>query len=184
MSCSGDSATGRWRTPRSSASHCIKCCPPGRAGFPRPAAVAQRHARDADSSGGYLRRAVDRADEHRPRPVLRRDRRRSAAGCRRSTRALTATPDTLRRRLRLRSGYVIGRALGRDETWAMRQIDRCVAALSSERYATHVPTDDRTPDQVVELIAADAGLALTRWRLSPPREKLRRLEIGVRHIRL
>jgi hypothetical protein len=98
--------------------------------------------------------------------------------------ALTAIADTLRRRLRLRSGYVIGRALGRDETWAMQQIDRCVNALAAERYATHVPTDDRTPDEVVELIAADAGLELTRPRLSPPREKLRRLEIGIRHIRL
>jgi gluconate kinase len=98
--------------------------------------------------------------------------------------ALTATPDTLHRRLRLRSGHVIGRALGRDETWAMQQIDRCVNALAAERYATHVPTDHRTPDEVVELIAADAGLELTRLRLSPPRERLRRLEIGIRHIRL
>jgi hypothetical protein len=98
--------------------------------------------------------------------------------------ALTATPDTLRRRLRLRSGYVIGRALGRDETWAMAQIDRCVNALAGERYATHVPTDHLTPDEVVELIAADAGLELTRLRLSPPREKLRRLEIAIRRIRL
>ena len=97
--------------------------------------------------------------------------------------ALTATADTLRRRLRLRSAYVIGRALGREETWAMRQIDRCVTVLAAERYATHVPTDDRTPDDVVELIAADAGLELTRPRLSPPREKLRRLKVGIRHIR-
>lgn len=98
--------------------------------------------------------------------------------------ALTATPDTLRRRLRLRSGFVIGRALGRDERWAMAQIDRCVKALAGERYATHVATDHLTPDQVVELIAADAGLELTRPRLSPARERLRRLEIGVRQIRL
>jgi predicted kinase len=98
--------------------------------------------------------------------------------------ALTATPDTLRRRLRLRSGYVIGRALGRDETWAMAQIDRCVNALAGERYATHVPTDHLTPDEVVELIAADAGLELTRPRLSPSREKLRRLAIAIRQIRL
>lgn len=98
--------------------------------------------------------------------------------------ALTATPDTLRRRLRLRSGYVIGRALGREETWAMAQIDRCVNALAAERYATHVRTDDRSPGEVVELIAADAELELIRLRLSPAREQLRRLEIGVRHIRL
>jgi hypothetical protein len=97
---------------------------------------------------------------------------------------LVATADALRRRLRLRNGYLIGRAFGRDETWAMRQIDRCVTTLAAGRYATHVATDHRTPDEVVELIAEDAGLRLTRPRLSPAREKLRRLEIGMRHIRL
>lgn len=98
--------------------------------------------------------------------------------------ALTATPDTLRRRLRLRSAYVIGRALGRNETWAMQQIDSCATTLAGERYATHVSTDDRTPNEVVELIAADAGLELVRSRLSPTRERLHRLEVAVRHIRL
>ncbi len=96
---------------------------------------------------------------------------------------LTATPGTLRRRLRRRSGYVIGRLLGREETWAMQQIERCVAALSDARYATQVTTDSSTPDEVVEVIAQDAGLKLIGPRLSPARERLRRLEIGVRHIR-
>ena len=98
--------------------------------------------------------------------------------------ALTATAETLRRRLRLRSRYLIGRALGRDETWARQQIERCVTALSAPRYATHVATDHTTPNEVVELIAADAGLELTRPRLSPAREQLHRFEIGVRHLRL
>ena len=98
--------------------------------------------------------------------------------------ALTATPDTLRHRLRFRGAYVIGRALGRGETWAIQQIERCVDALASERYATHVATDDRAPDEVVEVIAADAKLELVRPRLSPARERLHRLEIAVRHIRL
>jgi len=98
--------------------------------------------------------------------------------------ALTATPDTLRRRLRWRSGYVIGRMLGRGETWALQQIERCVTALADARYATHVPTDGRTPDEVVESIAADAGLELVHPRLSPARERLHRGEIAVRHIRI
>jgi hypothetical protein len=98
--------------------------------------------------------------------------------------ALTATAETLRRRLRLRSRYLIGRALGRDETWARQQIERCVRALSAPRYATHVPTDHMTRNEVVELIAADAGLELKRPRLSAAREQLHRFEIGVRHIRL
>ena len=74
--------------------------------------------------------------------------------------------------------------LGRDETWAIQQIDRCVTALSGERYATHVPTDARTPDEIVEAIAADAGLELGRPRLSAVRERMQRLQVGLRHIRL
>jgi len=98
--------------------------------------------------------------------------------------ALTATPQTLRRRLRQRKAYVIGRVLGREETWALQQIERCVATLAADRYARHVPTDDATIDQVVESIAHDAELTLTAPRLSPPRYQLRRLAVGVRHIRL
>jgi len=97
--------------------------------------------------------------------------------------ALTAKPATLKRRLRLRSQHLIGRVLGYDETWAMQQIDRCVNALAAERYATHIPTDDLTTDEVVEMIAADAGLELTRPRLSAARYQLRRLDVGIRHIR-
>jgi AAA domain len=98
--------------------------------------------------------------------------------------ALIATPETLRKRLRLRSGYLIGRALGRDETWAIQQIDRCVSALSNARYITHIATDHRSADEVVELIAADAGLELVRPRLSTAREQVHRLEVGLRHVRL
>jgi gluconate kinase len=96
---------------------------------------------------------------------------------------LAATAATLERRLQLRSRHLIGRVLRRDETWAMQQIDRCVNALAAERYATHIPTDDLTQDEVVELIAADAELELIRPRLSPARYQLRRLEVGIRHIR-
>ena len=96
--------------------------------------------------------------------------------------ALIAEPDTLRRRLRLRSPYLVGLVLRRDEAWAIEQIDRCVNALADERFATHIPTDDRTPDEVVEMIAADANLGLARPRLPRIRERLHRLEVGIRHI--
>jgi hypothetical protein len=56
-------------------------------------------------------------------------------------------------------------ACGRDETWAIQQIDRCVRALSDARYATHVPTDDPA-------------------RLSPLRYRARRLTVAARHIRI
>lgn len=95
--------------------------------------------------------------------------------------ALLASPRTLRRRLSTRIAFVRGGL--RRETWAMEQIPRCVAALTQERYATHVDTDHRTTDEVVEWIAADAALTLTAPRLAPWRYQVRRLRVGVEHIR-
>jgi hypothetical protein len=98
--------------------------------------------------------------------------------------ALMASPKTLRTRLSRRLAFWGGRIAGRNETWAMQQIDRCLAALATDRYATHVPTDDRAVDEVVESIAADVGLELSQPRLSPTKYQLRRFAVGVRHIRL
>ncbi|MGF6823486.1 hypothetical protein M2317_002399 [Microbacterium sp. ZKA21] len=95
--------------------------------------------------------------------------------------ALIATPETLRTRLSRRIAFIAS-GLQRD-TWAMEQIPRCVAALAQERYGTHVATDLRTTDEVVEWIAQDAGLALTAPRLVPWRYQLRRFRVGIQHIR-
>ncbi len=95
--------------------------------------------------------------------------------------ALIASPDTLRTRLSRRIAFI--RSGLRRESWAVAQIPRCVAALAQDRYATHVDTDHRTTDEVVEWIADDAGLTLTQPRLSPWRHQLRRLHVGVQHIR-
>jgi hypothetical protein len=95
--------------------------------------------------------------------------------------ALIASPETLRRRLSTRIAFL--RTGLRRETWAVQQIPRCVAALSGERYGTHVATDDRTTDEVVERIADDAGLVLSAPRLAPWRYQLRRVRVGVQHIR-
>lgn len=94
--------------------------------------------------------------------------------------ALSATPETLKRRLRSRLSTIVGF----EDTFALSNIDRCVAALRGDRYATHVPTDDLSIDQVVERIAADAGLPLTGARMRPARYQVRRLAVGIRHIRL
>lgn len=96
---------------------------------------------------------------------------------------LVASPETLRRRLRQRAAFVVAHLVGRDETWALGQIDRCVAALAADRYAVHVATDGVPIDDVVETIADLAGLTLARPRLSPARYQLRRLAVGVRHVR-
>ncbi|MHA7984997.1 AAA family ATPase [Rathayibacter sp. CAU 1779] len=95
--------------------------------------------------------------------------------------ALIASPETLLKRLSTRIAFI--RSGLRRETWAVRQIPRCVAALATERYATHVESDRRTTDEVVEWIADDAGLALDRPRLAPWRYQVRRLRVGVAHIR-
>lgn len=95
--------------------------------------------------------------------------------------ALIASPETLKKRLSNRIAFV--RNGLSNESWAVQQIPRCVAALSQDRYATHVPTDDRTTDEVVEWIAGDAGLQLGGPRLVPWRYQLRRLRVGIQHIR-
>jgi hypothetical protein len=98
--------------------------------------------------------------------------------------ALIASPETLQRRLRTRSGFWLARATGRQETWAEQQIERCVTALADDHFAEHVHTDDRDVDEVVEDIAARAGLRLEHPRLGPTRYQLRRASVGIRHIRL
>ena len=95
--------------------------------------------------------------------------------------ALLASPETLRRRLRTR--VTLGRSGLRRETWAVQQMPRCVAALAQERYATHVDTDARTTDEVVEWIAADAGLTLDAPRLAPWRYQLQRLTVATGFVR-
>jgi hypothetical protein len=107
----------------------------------------------------------------------------AAAGVPTKHYALQASPATLERRLRTRGAYWLGRAVGRPETWGIQQIPRCVAALATERFAEHVPTDGRSIDDVVEDVAARAGIALAESRLSPARYQLRRAAVGVRHIR-
>ncbi|NMO04250.1 AAA family ATPase [Gordonia sp. TBRC 11910] len=97
--------------------------------------------------------------------------------------SLIASPETLRRRLRTRLAHGVGRLFGREETWAMQQIDRCSTALSDKRFGVHVPTDERTVDEVVEDIAQRAGLDLVRPRLSSVRYQVRRVRVGVAHIR-
>jgi hypothetical protein len=78
----------------------------------------------------------------------------------------------------------LARATGRQETWAEQQIERCVTALADDRFAEHVDTDDRAIDDVVEHIAARAGLRLEHPRLGAARYQFRRAAVGIRHIRI
>src|SRR5690606_19583428 len=88
--------------------------------------------------------------------------------------SLIASPETIRRRLRSRV----------HDAWPLAQVDGCVRALASERYATHVDADARSIDAVVEEIAARAGLPLVRPRDGRLASRLRRLGVTLRHVRI
>ncbi|MDO3412503.1 AAA family ATPase [Saccharibacillus sp. CPCC 101409] len=66
--------------------------------------------------------------------------------------ALLARRETLLQRLK-------GRGDGSD-SWPAQQIDRCLEALSAEAFGMHLHTDEMTPDDVVERIAAECGIEL------------------------
>ncbi len=66
--------------------------------------------------------------------------------------ALLAERETLLQRLNSRGDGA--------DSWSAHQIDRCLAALTQERFGEHIRTDDSTPEQVVEHIAAACGLEL------------------------
>lgn len=91
--------------------------------------------------------------------------------------ALQASPEVLQRRLSART-------LGFADSWALEQIPRCVSALATDRFATHLDTNDRSLDEVVEAIAADLGLPLAHGRLGTVGSWRRRIEVTIRNIRL
>lgn len=88
---------------------------------------------------------------------------------------LVAGPRTLARRLRARGEL--------HRTWAHEQIGRCVTALQDPRFAAHLSTDGRTIDEVVEAVAACAGLQLVRPRLPAGVHHTARLMVTLRHVR-
>ncbi|MFE0751564.1 AAA family ATPase [Gordonia sp. NPDC058843] len=97
--------------------------------------------------------------------------------------ALTSSSATIHRRLRTRAAAMFGRIVGADETWAMQQTNRCVAALAHEKYATHMSNENRSIDEVVEHIADHAGLELVRPRLGTLGALRRRAAVSIAHIR-
>ncbi len=92
---------------------------------------------------------------------------------------LVASPQTLAHRLRARGEP----ALKLRRSWAHAQIDRCVTALQNPAFAEHVHTDGRSIDEVVEHIAARAGLRLVRGRQAPGIRHATRLLVTLRHTR-
>ncbi|MCR2802770.1 AAA family ATPase [Paenibacillus soyae] len=68
-------------------------------------------------------------------------------------------------------------------SWAARQIDRCMAALSTEKFAQHIESDHLSIDQVVEKIGELAGLKLTPDHRGAFRKRVDRIRTQLKHIR-
>ena len=68
---------------------------------------------------------------------------------------LTARKETLSQRLALRQQEHTEQALA----WIQERFDRCVAAFASPAFATHIPTDERNPAEIVEDILTQLALA-------------------------
>ncbi|MFE3625989.1 AAA family ATPase [Streptomyces goshikiensis] len=93
--------------------------------------------------------------------------------------ALLARRETVLRRLRERG---LGRGLKR-EGFAVSRLDGCLEALRAPEFAERLATDGLTVPQVADRVAAGAGLELTPDTDSPLRGRIRRVLVGVRHIR-
>ncbi len=100
-----------------------------------------------------------------------------------------ANRETVLSRLRERGfGHLLGWIAGADaplrrESFAVSKIDLCLQRLSAPDYAEHIWTDDLTIKQVVERIAASAGVTLEPDTDSAPRAYARRLLVGAKHMR-
>jgi hypothetical protein len=100
--------------------------------------------------------------------------------------ALLTDARVIERRLRERAVvHAIQRLRGRDvplfrETFAMRNLGRCLSRLSQPEFATQLRTDDRTVAQVAEEIAAAAGLELGPHRGTAAGDRVRWAGRGLR----
>ena len=90
--------------------------------------------------------------------------------------ALLASRETLLRRLRSRAES--------GESWGAQQLDRCLYGLNQLDPSEHLHTDGLTHEQVVEAVAARAGLTLQPDTLPAWQRRLNRLRVRWRSIRV
>lgn len=104
--------------------------------------------------------------------------------------ALLARRETVLKRLRERGfGHAVALVFGqnaplRRESFALQKLDLCLERLAQPEFAEQLWTDDLTIAQVVDHVAATAGLTLRPDSDSAVRGRMRRTWVGVRHIRL
>ncbi|MGF7491811.1 tunicamycin resistance ATP-binding TmrB [Bacillus velezensis] len=89
---------------------------------------------------------------------------------------LLASKETLLKRLRTR-------AEGKN-SWAAKQIDRCINSLSHSLFTEHLHTDQMSIQQVAETIAAQANLPLEPDSRGSLRRFTDRLMVKLNHIRI
>lgn len=63
---------------------------------------------------------------------------------------LVAKKETLLERLKERGDH--------GNPWIAARIDNCISSLSSEVFNTHIETDNKTLDEITEIILLDCGL--------------------------
>ncbi|MEU8622444.1 ATP-binding protein [Streptomyces sp. NPDC048623] len=93
--------------------------------------------------------------------------------------ALLAERETVLRRLTERG---LGRGLKR-ESFAVRKLDGCLERLAGPEFAHHIRTDELTVPQVADRVAELAGLRIAPDRDGRVRHRLRRMRVGLSHIR-
>ncbi|MFB7599767.1 AAA family ATPase [Streptomyces sp. NPDC056160] len=102
---------------------------------------------------------------------------------------LLAERETVLKRLRERGpGHLLRRAAGKNsgpdrESWAVQQLDHCLARLREPEFAEHLWTDHSTVPRTADRIAVLAGLELRPHTGGPLRTRLRQARVGIRHIR-
>lgn len=90
--------------------------------------------------------------------------------------ALIASRETLIKRLRSRGEGI--------ESWAAKQIDRCINGLQNEIFKEHIYTDNLSIEEVVEKIAQLSTLKLIPDNKGKIGKVYERLKIKLKHIRL
>ncbi|WP_077736803.1 tunicamycin resistance ATP-binding TmrB [Bacillus sonorensis] len=89
---------------------------------------------------------------------------------------LVASKESLHKRLR-------SRAEGKN-SWAAKQIDRCIKGLSDKTFEKHIHTDHMSIQNVAEMIAAKAHLAIEPDTRGSMKRFIDRLHVKLKHIRV
>lgn len=88
---------------------------------------------------------------------------------------LWASKETIEKRLR-------SRGEGKD-SWGAKQIDRCLEGLSNDIFYERLDTENKTVEDVADIIALKSGIELSPDNRSSFKKKLDKLKTQIKHIR-